>query len=39
MPSGVTPDAHPGWALRAGIICLVAGLTTASFVAWGGRWR
>ncbi len=30
---------QPGWALPVGIICLIAGLTAASFVTWRGRWR
>ncbi len=30
---------QPGWALPAGIICLLAGLTAASFTLYRGRWR
>jgi hypothetical protein len=30
---------QPGWALPGGIICLIAGLTAASFTLYRGRWR
>lgn len=30
---------YPGWVLLLGIVCLIAGLTAASFVTWRGRWR
>ncbi len=30
---------QPGWALPVGIVCLIAGLTTASLVTWRGHWR
>jgi hypothetical protein len=28
---------YPGWVLPFGIVCLIAGLTTASFITWRGR--
>ncbi len=30
---------YPGWVLPFGIVCLIAGLTAASFITWRGRWR
>ena len=30
---------YPGWVLPLGIVCLLTGLTTASFVTWRGCWR
>jgi hypothetical protein len=32
-------NSYPGWVLAVGIVCLIAGLTAASFVTWRGRWR
>jgi hypothetical protein len=32
-------NSYPGWVLPFGIVCLIAGLTAASFVTWRGRWR
>jgi hypothetical protein len=32
-------NTYPGWVLPFGIICLIAGLTAASFVTWRGRWQ
>jgi hypothetical protein len=28
---------YPGWVLPFGVVCLIAGLTAASFVTWRGR--
>jgi hypothetical protein len=30
-------NAYPGWVLPFGIICLIAGVTTASLVTWRNR--
>jgi hypothetical protein len=32
-------NAYPGWVLPFGILCLIAGLTAASFTLYRGRWR
>ena len=30
-------NTYPGWVLPVGIVCLIAGLSTASLVTWRGR--
>ncbi len=32
-------NTYPGWVLPFGIICLIAGLTAASFTLYRGRWH
>jgi len=32
-------NSYPGWVLPFGIVCLIAGLTAASFVLYRGCWR
>jgi hypothetical protein len=32
-------SSYPGWVLPFGVLCLIAGLTAASFTLYCGRWR